>query len=192
MPCGGIYPIGPGSFQASFRDQDTENCKCWHCNKSDPPADHFCDEWDCFLHSTCVREFLKTEEGQLVLQHKHAVLVQEADGTITELAKEGVGVGAVPKSVQSSSLVPEIGAPFKFLQSLVFVEGWESHTPPIPPNSWVTYHRPVSSDPTRHHVWWEHGEDIWNLTLEEKMLADAVEEMASKQVDLPGEGAERR
>lgn len=73
MPCGGIYPI---------RDANP-NWKCFFCHQKG--CDHFCDEWDCGLHETCVIPFLHTEEGELVLDHKHhiqigSLVLQEEDG----------------------------------------------------------------------------------------------------------------
>lgn len=61
MPCGGIYPIsGTGN--------------CFHCNK--PGAHHFCEEWDCYIHARCVPDFLKGEEGIIVIHHKHDVILR--------------------------------------------------------------------------------------------------------------------
>lgn len=61
MPCGGIYPTGKNAFP------------CWHCGKIG--CDLILIEWDSFLHSACVEAFLKTDEGQCVLDHGHAVWV---------------------------------------------------------------------------------------------------------------------
>ena len=66
MPCGGIYPT-----EISEPNRHT----CWACNKGSP--DHFMEEWDAFIHGTCVREFLKTEEGQIVVLHKHHIQIGE-------------------------------------------------------------------------------------------------------------------
>lgn len=69
MPCGGIYPVaGMGQY------------KCFQCDK--PGCDHFVAEWDAFLHGTCVRPFLETDEGKCVLGHKHHI--QVGDGVWCE------------------------------------------------------------------------------------------------------------
>ncbi len=62
MPCGGIYP--------SVNDAGH---KCFQCHEEG--ADHFCEEWDCFLHGKCVPAFLMTEEGKIVLAHGHEVFI---------------------------------------------------------------------------------------------------------------------
>lgn len=77
MPCGGIYPI---------RDANP-NWKCFFCNQKG--CDHFCDEWDCGLHAACVIPFLHTEEGEVVLGHKHHIqingcLLQPEDGELMD------------------------------------------------------------------------------------------------------------
>lgn len=65
MPCGGIYPISDAN----------PSWLCFYCNETG--CDHFCEEWDCGLHGACVVPFLHTEEGELVLDHKHAIQVDE-------------------------------------------------------------------------------------------------------------------
>lgn len=52
-------------------DRKEQEYECWHCGK--PGSDCFLEEWDSFIHSECVPDFLKTEEGQVVLHHKHHV-----------------------------------------------------------------------------------------------------------------------
>lgn len=71
MPCGGIYPIKESSYL------------CWACNK--PGADHELVEWDSVIHGACVREFLKGEEGQIVVRHEH--LIQIGDEVLQEEGK---------------------------------------------------------------------------------------------------------
>lgn len=61
MPCGGIYPIAASDYP------------CWACNK--PGADHELIEWDSVIHGTCVRDFLKTVEGQIVVEHQHLIQI---------------------------------------------------------------------------------------------------------------------
>jgi hypothetical protein len=36
---------------------------------------HFCHEWDTFIHARCVPRFLASDEGQIVIEHKHTVLL---------------------------------------------------------------------------------------------------------------------
>lgn len=65
MPCGGIYPVA---------DVPTKY-RCWECNK--PGCDHAVEEWDSFLHERCVLAFLRTDEGQVVIEHKHLIQIGE-------------------------------------------------------------------------------------------------------------------
>jgi hypothetical protein len=69
MPCGGIYPIGR-----------VDPCPCLVCGELG--TDHFCDEWDCYLHGRCVYPFLKTLEGQCVLDHGHTVIIDQGEGVL--------------------------------------------------------------------------------------------------------------
>ena len=64
MPCGGIYP-----------SKVPERYTCWHCNCAG--TDHWCDEWDAPLHGKCVVPFLATVEGQIVVDHKHAIQIDD-------------------------------------------------------------------------------------------------------------------
>jgi len=64
MPCGGIFPCVV-----------EEGATCWVCDLPNP--DCFLEEWDGFIHSACVEEFLYTEEGDIVLQHGHGVVINE-------------------------------------------------------------------------------------------------------------------
>ncbi len=66
MPCGGIYPM-----------TGLENDRCWQCGKTG--CDHFVEEWDAGIHGTCIEEFLKTPEGEIVLSHKHEVIRKTGD-----------------------------------------------------------------------------------------------------------------
>jgi len=36
---------------------------------------HFCHEWDTFIHARCVPRFLASDEGQIVIEHKHTILL---------------------------------------------------------------------------------------------------------------------
>ena len=62
MPCGGIDWTGP------YPGMD-----CFACGKSDPPPDHWVEEWDAAIHADCIEAFLATPEGQIVVKHGHAV-----------------------------------------------------------------------------------------------------------------------
>lgn len=79
MPCGGIYPgsplnqRGPGKLDEKLMPSDGG---CWVCYKGG--CEHFCDEWDTYIHARCVPEFLQTEEGQCVIQHGHIVILNFA------------------------------------------------------------------------------------------------------------------
>jgi len=76
MPCGGIWPVHP--FEG----------ECFHCGKTGQ-LDHFCEEWDTGLHAHCVQPFLQTPEGQVVLTHKHEVILRLNDQNHI-LAQEGI------------------------------------------------------------------------------------------------------
>jgi hypothetical protein len=84
MPCGGIFPIDevPKNYVTGTV------AACWHCGKADPPPDHILIEWDSYLHGVCVKPFLKTEEGRIVLNHRHIVEVRLPDGTIETVQEE--------------------------------------------------------------------------------------------------------
>lgn len=73
MPCGGIYPISDAN----------PAWRCFYCNETG--CDHFCEEWDCGLHEACVVPFLHTEEGEVVLDHKHSIQI----GMLVLQAEEG-------------------------------------------------------------------------------------------------------
>lgn len=77
MPCGGIYPISDAN----------PDWWCFYCGKTG--CDHFCEEWDCGLHEACVIPFLHTDEGEVVLDHKHHIqigmfVLQEEDGDLMD------------------------------------------------------------------------------------------------------------
>jgi len=66
MPCGGVYFGGP-------LYPDIWTGECIFCGQKD--ADHFVDEWDAFIHAGCVIPWLRTEEGRLVLEHLHTIII---------------------------------------------------------------------------------------------------------------------
>lgn len=80
MPCGGIYPVQRVPGDCPNKEWDC----CFFCQKNEPPPNHFVDEWDAYIHEGCVEAFLKTVEGQIVLEHGHAVTVFR-DGKYVEL-----------------------------------------------------------------------------------------------------------
>lgn len=71
MPCGGIYPVKrePGDCPNAEWD------RCYYCLKNDPQPDHFVEEWDAYIHGKCVEAFMKTEEGQIIKDHGHEVVI---------------------------------------------------------------------------------------------------------------------
>jgi len=89
MPCGGIYylradqvalttslPVGHPDLEGVPRRQTD---RCLYCTKTDIVTDisepghldHFCAEWDGYLHSKCIPAFMKTDEGQIIIDHQH-------------------------------------------------------------------------------------------------------------------------
>lgn len=88
MPCGGIYP-----------DRNEAGHKCFSCHKEG--ADHFCEEWDCFLHGECVPAFLATEEGKIVIAHGHDIFISPGwtkHEETTTVPSELVAVHAIPSA----------------------------------------------------------------------------------------------
>lgn len=73
MPCGGIYPYSPLDRGRSI-DEPSHTGECWVCGKDG--AQHFCDEWDTYIHARCVPAFLQTREGELVIEHGHDVYLK--------------------------------------------------------------------------------------------------------------------
>lgn len=78
MPCGGIYPVGAGLIishgPGTIKDKlGAPQGGCWVCGHGG--CEHFCDEWDTYIHARCVAAFLQTEEGQCVIEHGHIVIL---------------------------------------------------------------------------------------------------------------------
>ena len=69
MPCGGIYPIKDSWVEPYCNIGD-----CFQCNKQTDVNDLWVEEWDAPIHKNCVDDFLKTEEGKIILDHKHEVI----------------------------------------------------------------------------------------------------------------------
>jgi hypothetical protein len=68
MPCGGVYPV-----------ENPKNAWCWMCgsktcdNKPEGPWS-FVEEWDALIHDRCIDDFLKTDDGKVVLSHNHEIV----------------------------------------------------------------------------------------------------------------------
>lgn len=88
MPCGGIYPINVSNLQSIEGSIVNAGAICWQCSKNDPPPDHWCEEWDTPIHGTCVKEFLETDEGKIVISHRHEIVVH-INGVTEVLFEEG-------------------------------------------------------------------------------------------------------
>jgi len=73
MPCGGIHPIDNDQLGTIREHLDSTQGGCWVCSRGG--AMHFCHEWDTFIHARCVPRFLATDEGQIVIDHKHTILL---------------------------------------------------------------------------------------------------------------------
>lgn len=63
-PCGGIYPT-------DYKQKRADDC--FSCGKlSDSPMS-FVEEWDAFIHDSCIDMFLTGPEGEIVLSHGHEI-----------------------------------------------------------------------------------------------------------------------
>ena len=101
MPCGGIYPI-KGSW---VERHSAGGLRCYHCDKSFPTPELWVEEWDAPIHKACVEEFLKTPEGQVIVDHEHEIILNEGgkggmpyvlDGREVPERCEGRNVGEAP------------------------------------------------------------------------------------------------
>ena len=73
MPCGGIYPARQ-TADGTIKDKvSPTDGGCWECGRGG--AKHFCDEWDTYIHARCVPKFLQSSEGEIVILHKHTVVL---------------------------------------------------------------------------------------------------------------------
>ena len=88
MPCGGIFPIMGDNLEAYFASAPGGIPECWYCRKRSPPPDHVLVEWDSFIHGECIRPFLRTEEGMIVVEHEHLIMIKNKDGTIETVQGE--------------------------------------------------------------------------------------------------------
>ncbi len=124
MPCGGIFPVSDGAHYP-----------CWHCNELG--SDHFVEEWDAFIHAGCIIPFLHSEEGEIVLAHKHYIqidmfVLQEEDGElmdpnetlkeIRELVKELGEVGCA-----DSVSGPALNQVQELVNKIENLDGWISN-----------------------------------------------------------------
>jgi hypothetical protein len=74
MPCGGIEPMSnPDGLTIKDKLPPTKG-GCWMCSRGG--CKHFCHEWDTYIHARCVPAFLKTEEGKIIMGHKHLVVLE--------------------------------------------------------------------------------------------------------------------
>lgn len=86
MPCGGIHPIDNDLLGTIRERLDSTQGGCWVCSRGG--AMHFCHEWDTFIHARCVPRFLATDQGQLVIEHEHTILLDfslEEDSAISQM-----------------------------------------------------------------------------------------------------------
>jgi hypothetical protein len=74
MPCGGIYYFGS---HVKDSHEPPGSVWCLQCGRRDTLGidhlDHFCIEWDGYLHSACVVQFLEQGDGQTVVNHMHTL-----------------------------------------------------------------------------------------------------------------------
>lgn len=73
MPCGGIYPVKKHFSKESFKEDQA--VPCFSCNQTVKYEEDasFVEEWDAFIHRSCILPFLSTPEGQIVISHGHVV-----------------------------------------------------------------------------------------------------------------------
>ena len=87
MPCGGIYPVSindkfiPGAQSECFVCLKDINCN----NEKDYL--YFCEEWDCWMHPDCLREFQSTEEFDIVVVHNHVIEAYANDILLGKLTR---------------------------------------------------------------------------------------------------------
>jgi hypothetical protein len=66
--CGGVHPIKGTSVGIGI---SASQRICCVCEKDD--AQHFCIENDSYIHARCALEFLRTKQGQVIIEHGHTV-----------------------------------------------------------------------------------------------------------------------
>jgi hypothetical protein len=66
MPCGGIIKV-----EGTWPDEPIVFCR--HCQKVIVKMEdaRFVIEWDDFIHEHCTEDYLKTDEGKIIIQHGH-------------------------------------------------------------------------------------------------------------------------
>lgn len=70
MPCGGIFSTVYGRPMLAG--------SCFQCGKwTDEWDGLFVEEWDAVIHRECLGLFLCSEEGKVVMEHGHAIQVEE-------------------------------------------------------------------------------------------------------------------
>lgn len=72
MPCGGI---SGGQIYGMFQIKG----ECFQCYMDilEPDDGLFVEEWDCVIHRNCLGNFLLTDEGKVVMNHGHSIMVPE-------------------------------------------------------------------------------------------------------------------
>jgi hypothetical protein len=105
MPCGGIYYFGDRNSQGD--DDQGAATFCLHCSRRDSfgidHLDHFCVEWDGYLHSACVVDFLKGESGETVINHMHTLeLGPTVDFNLKMIAIESVDQPRIASATEKS------------------------------------------------------------------------------------------
>ena len=73
MPCGGIFQTFMGMEPSG---------PCFTCGGDISGGSKwglFVEEWDACIHRDCLGDFLVSEEGKVVLEHGHAIMVVERD-----------------------------------------------------------------------------------------------------------------
>ena len=93
MPCGGIEPMKNDRLGSINDKLDATQGGCWICDRGG--AQHMCFEWDTYIHARCVPQFLNTDEGRIVIDHGHLVVL---DFSLEETTNEGPGNFNVEKS----------------------------------------------------------------------------------------------
>ena len=69
-PCGGITNSVLGMYEP-------KGGPCFTCGEQVTEHGLFVEEWDAIIHRDCLGEFLCSEEGKVVMAHKHQIIVPE-------------------------------------------------------------------------------------------------------------------
>lgn len=74
MPCGGVYPL-----------TQPDDSPCLRCGRRG--GDHWVEEWDGAVHRGCLLDYLGSDEGEIILDHGHPIIIGLANGTLLELER---------------------------------------------------------------------------------------------------------